>query len=888
MLRQGVEDAAQGQSRSILIVGEAGFGKTRLVHETVTLAARAGVSLWRCSLPEDRPPIPLEPWLAIIRAALAAADAETAQRFLDHAPTELVRQVRGTRGNDLEDDRGPRSAPQSRFELFDATSRMLGTLAARTPRLLLVENLDRADLVTVELLEAVASAAHPGLLVVATRRPIRSFPGDSGQVWRALDQAVRRVELEPLGRDDLERFVEALEGRVHVKASLLARVSEGSPLLVGEAARLLMLGIAPDELAPDGAGLLRQHVGCLADSVRRTLLGAAVIGTELDLASLAETVDQPPERLLPDLDEASRCDVLRPIAEHAGRYAFLHADLQAAVLASAADRELFDLHARVARRLERLPPRTPTLFALAHHSIHAGSTVPRETRAGAARRAGDIAAGLFGFERAAELYDAAIGDVSSISSANPFDRFVLHMSSAYAHRQAGHLEPAIDGYLDAVGVARRHDMPGNLARAVLGLRACIPLWSRGDGLFFSSRLPLDDDSIFSRLHRETPPLLEEAEATAPPGDRTLHARLLAHLADVSPPERRRALSQRALRLGAGTQDATTQLDVLSSRLHALWQPDDIEEILRVTESLAELAERASHPTWAWEAHFRLLLLALTLGEPERAQRQRRALERIAQRARHPDLPAALEIIRTNDALAEGRFDDAEKMLDRAAATAEGNSPHFAMARLLQFAELWRARGKPDTFTKAYERVLRKYSHLGTIVTALVAHAQLEAGRPAEARALYRSIVKAGFDRVPRDGNYLATLAHLAELAASFEDKSRIGRLYELLKPYAGQSAVMFVGLGFGSMSRYLGLLAAAKNDRVDAERRYRDALGINERMGARVQLALSQLELARLLAEGDEASRARARSEIARARKTAHALSMPGLSERLERLAASQ
>ena len=72
-------------------------------------------------------------------------------------------------------------------------------------------------------------------------------------------------------------------------------------------------------------------------------------------------------------------------------------------------------------------------------------------------------------------------------------------------------------------------------------------------------------------------------------------------------------------------------------------------------------------------------------------------------------------------------------------------------------------------------------------------------------------------------------------------------LYELLSPYSERVGTGYPEINLGAVARYLGLLAAAESSWDDAERHFEQALEVNQRIGARPWLALTQEDHARLL-----------------------------------------
>jgi tetratricopeptide (TPR) repeat protein len=157
----------------------------------------------------------------------------------------------------------------------------------------------------------------------------------------------------------------------------------------------------------------------------------------------------------------------------------------------------------------------------------------------------------------------------------------------------------------------------------------------------------------------------------------------------------------------------------------------------------------------------------------------------------------------------------------------------------------------------------------------LAHLLAQQGRMAEARHELATVSASGFAS-QRNVHWLAGMSLLAAASTSLGDTERAAVLYEQLAPYA--SLVVVVGGAFaclGSVSHYLGGLAATLGRLEQAIRHYQDALTVHHRMGARPWVATTELAWARmLLAHGAPGDRPRADELLADARRTAEEIDM--------------
>ena len=118
----------------------------------------------------------------------------------------------------------------------------------------------------------------------------------------------------------------------------------------------------------------------------------------------------------------------------------------------------------------------------------------------------------------------------------------------------------------------------------------------------------------------------------------------------------------------------------------------------------------------------------------------------------------------------------------------------------------------------------------------------------EARAVFDEIAADDFAALPDDGRMGASLVYLTETCTALRDAARAAVLYRLLQPWRGRNMVMGGGTGFwGSSGRYLGQLAGGLNNWKAAEEHFTEALAMNKKIGARLQLAHTHHDFARML-----------------------------------------
>jgi len=454
-LRAALERAAGGQPAIVVVAGEAGVGKTRLVHDLVCRVGEVGaVALTGGCLDVGDGVLAYAPLVEALRPLVGLLDPAELERVLGGAGGELARLVpelgppAGVGGR-------PAEAPLAPTRLFELLLGVLHRLAERGPVLLVVEDLHWADQSTRDLLGFLVRNLRGGVALVLTyrsdelhrRHPLRPFLAELDRSGRA-----ERLELDRLGRRDL---AELLAGILEEPAppalvgEVLAR-SEGNPFFAEE---LLAAHLDGSRLPLALRDLVLARVEALSEPTQRVLEVAAVAGTRVDHELLAAVVGQDAEQLVWLLREAVTRHVLG-VDEASGAYVFRHALVQEAVYDDLLPVQRGPLHAAYARALERRiaqrghAPGAGGATAveqgqLAYHWYAAhdlGQALLASVKAGqAAEAASALAEALGHYERALSLWD----QVPEAAAASPLDRGTLLHRAAETANLAGYDDRAI-------------------------------------------------------------------------------------------------------------------------------------------------------------------------------------------------------------------------------------------------------------------------------------------------------------------------------------------------------------------------------------------------------------------------------------------------------------
>ncbi|MBV8912123.1 MAG: AAA family ATPase, partial [Acetobacteraceae bacterium] len=382
-LQRALDGTRACRGATVLLVGEAGIGKTRLAAEVAGRAGGAGFEvLLGHSIDLVGTELPYQPFTQALRRIGKPwqADGET---------------------------------PGSQLRVFEETLALLTERAEAAPVLLVLEDLHWADTSTLDL--AVFLAHNLGDRRVLLLATCRAEEPSSAERMRRLADAVRRsgaalvLVLRPLGREELAELLEANAGHPLPMAltDAIAARSEGNPFFAEEL--LAAAGEPGAELPRALRELLLQRVARLDHPTQELLRLAAAAGREVGYPLLRAAAELPGGDLRDSLRAAVQGGVL--VAEpKSGSFRFRHALLAEAIYATILPGEREELHARLAEELARSG--AATAAELAPHWAAAGR--PAEALASSVEAARQAEA-VFGLaeahrhlERALALWPAVL------------------------------------------------------------------------------------------------------------------------------------------------------------------------------------------------------------------------------------------------------------------------------------------------------------------------------------------------------------------------------------------------------------------------------------------------------------------------------------------------
>lgn len=895
MLRRRWSQVRDGEMRSVLLSGEAGIGKSRLLralrddlkgqtNEVLLLfctSHHSNSAFWpvldwfrrTLRLAAPSPPLASGSALGRIVGPLDLDTAETMpilEAFLDLPGDERYRPA----------DPG---APSFRRQLIDVLVKMIAAKARRHPLLLAVEDAHWIDPSTLEVLQQVQEQLPTErVMLLITARPAFK-PG-----W-TYPQFVQ-INLDRLSRRERVAMVERLAGDRSLPESVLAEIvakTDGIPLFVEELTKAMLEGGMLRETAnayeltgslqaiaiPDTLqGSLMARLDRLDAEAREVAQIGATIGREFSTALLARLAGRSENELEVPLARLVAAEIVVPatVESFAGpSHVFRHVLIQEVAYQSLLLARRRQYHVAVAEAIEAHFQETAAMQpeTVAQHWTSANRI---DEAIEWWRRAGERAFGRSAYLEACAHFQRGV-ELAERQPSDARDRYrralPLLLARGDAEFKATILSAGVT-YLDCFGIARRENLPSLMVLAALKYA--------------------DSEVYVSAPSSTSVAVLEETLAVVGEGtlDRCRVLSLLAKaLLSTGEAERGREVLHEARQMAERLNDRRSLYEVLVSDLMPNAGPPPcgpaVEERRRALTMVGEIAEE-------FESILRMQALSrssagfLEIGDIEGFERTVRKQQEIAQTSRanfDKWLAANGNAMR---GIVQGTFADAERSSLEALSALSGLDVDFPLGiHGMQMFTIRREQGRLAEVAPLVKRFVRENPDNAVWRPGLMLIAS-DLGFEAQARRNFDMMAETDFV-LPLDSKRVVTLAYLAEVCARLGDARRAGEIRELLLPYLDLAVVVPIhALCCGAAARYLGMLSATMHDWPSAEGHFERALGLEEKMKAWPWLAHTRHEYAAmLLARGRPQDRVRAEELRDMSLAAADRLGMGRLRQRL-------
>jgi DNA-binding CsgD family transcriptional regulator len=677
-IRELLAEAESGQSVVVLVSGDAGVGKTRLIAETAAEAGIRGFTVLSGRCAELADTVPYLPLADALRGAAAEADGSLQEAL-------ATRPVLSRLLPDREISWMPGDLPGlAQQQLFGAVLGMLTELAAAAPVLLILEDLHWADSSTRDLVTFLSRMLRGEriALVLSYRtddmhrgHPLRAVVAELQRL-----PAVTSVELGPLAPAAMAEHLVRLAGGSQEAGAIdrVIRRAEGNAYFAEE---LLATSSAGNDLPAGLADLLLARTADLSPAAQQVLRVAAVAGRRVDDELVTQAAGLTPLEYETGVREAVAHQLLVP--DGPTGLAFRHALLREAIYNDLLPGERTRLHARLAelladeRRLAEVPGSAAelSLHSLASHDI--------ATAFAASVQAGQEASRLAAPADAHRHYDQALSLWDRVSEP---EKLAGLTRARLAFKSA---ESAADG--------------GHVSRAVKQLQGLV---------MYMSQMPEPDLKLLCRAKERLAYFLVEVEEEAqavqvaseavdvlpadPPtweraGALATHARTLLSLADTEP-ARLRAEEAEGAAAAAGSPwlqaDALTTLSAVHERRGL------IEAAKGICAKAVELASGSDRAGVELRARTVLARLQLESGDLAGSIQTAQAGVRRAERAGLSMAPFGLNLqyLSYLAHYSNGDWDHAQELADRfpVRVASSGEAELSAMALFIDVA-----RGSPQ-------------------------------------------------------------------------------------------------------------------------------------------------------------------------------------------------
>ncbi len=847
-LTDALSEALAGVTRTVLLAGEPGIGKTRTLQEIASTAkSRGALALWgRCYEGEGAPPF--WPWAQTVRAFVQ--ERGTGPLLSISGPAVDIAEIVPELGG-LPPERATRPAmespEQARFRLFTSVTEFFKAMARAQPLALVLDDLQWADRPSLAVLEFLAREVTSSPLLVlgayrdsdvSPRHPLSRILGSLSR-----EPHFQRLTMRGLSEAEVSEFIRraAMGSHPPEVARAIHQRTRGNPLFVTQVVQLLeRQGVegTPDwqRHIPSGVKVvIGSRIARLPDLCRQVLTTASVVGTEFHIRVLSALHrDIPDDNLLEALDAALEANIIEEVTEQPGRFRFSHVLVQQTLTDAMSSVRRARLHARIAAALEELAgdDLAQQVAQLAFHYSEAQALVGSEKFVRYAIAAGEQALASHAYEEARGYFQRALDAMGT----RPVDSLTADALFGLGRAQAAllYMQPADEAVTTLTRAFNYYWDAGEAAKALAVAEYPVVNWPGG--------LTMSD-------------VITRALSLAPRGSVRaghLHAR---HGFDLGLVEGDYAGADRAfqeaLSIAERNDDPVLKIRTLASAarvdgLHARWQ-GSLDRGLAVIE----LARKVQEPQAEAIGHFWAALSLLTTGtDTDRTRFHVQAAASLArERLRDRYSLTSSLLLGTGLAMYAGQWEQARDWSNQALALAPQDVRHLILRTVLEY----------DTGD-----VQQCEQYLALLVEALrqaVPGPTIECGHGALGIAwaermlgtfnhldLARSLAQSCLSS-PRAIPVVKLWANacLALIALHQGDAELAERQYQLLQPHQDT----LVHQSVDSVDRILGLLAAAIGRPGDAASHMENALGLCRRARNQREYAWTCHDYAMALLETD-------------------------------------
>ena len=492
-----VEQAKRGEGHLVLISGEAGIGKSRLVAEVKTSTTSQGFLLLQGNCFPTDVTYPYAPLLDLLRSLFASRPAAPLATELERLARDLFPLL-----PELVPDQAmpllPLEPEQEKRRLFAVLANFFLRLSASSPLLLIIEDVHWSDSTSLDFLHTLArrTVSQPLLLLVTYRQDEMRAELSSWLAQLTRERLAEALRLVPLSRNEVDTMLSAIFEERHTSFDMrrflhgelldaLYTLTEGNPFFVEETLSAMIAAgdifyaqgywnrrSLPAARIPHSVqDAVQQRTQHLGEAAKQVLTLAAVAGRHFDFALLQQLTGYDEEQLLKVMKELVFAQLV--VEESTEQFAFRHALTRQVIYTHLLARERTRVHRTIAETMEQLPPAALDAHVedLANHFYQA--KVWQKT-VDYAQRAGEKALRLYSHRAAINYFTWTLEAADHLSLPPTLP---LYRARGQAYDTLGEFEHAQRDYTQALDAARtKHDRAAEWQSAMdLGF-----LWAQRD------------------------------------------------------------------------------------------------------------------------------------------------------------------------------------------------------------------------------------------------------------------------------------------------------------------------------------------------------------------------------------------------------------------------
>jgi predicted ATPase/DNA-binding transcriptional ArsR family regulator len=368
-----------GRGECLLISGEAGIGKTRLVNESARRLARKNIHFLQGSCLYQTAVDPYMPFVEALGSYLGKAAknfAVSTMRDIESTAPEfggLLPLARTGGGYEVYSGEGAINLNNEKIRIFETINRALVRIAEEKPTVLFIDDLHWADVGSIHLLHyIVRNTQEYPILIIGAYRPeeLVTDDGEDHPFWGTIsrmekEKIITQIELERLSVDDVEEMIEDRLRQFAAPKKLINRIykeSEGNPFFIEEILDTIREDGIDDNQNPPAEieipdtikGLVKRRVRNLKRDERKMLEFASAIGEKFDFDLLMQASEEREEPLLDSVEKLSNARLITEDKSDIETYEFHHGKIRDVIYGGLSRRKRQFIHSRIGEAIEEL------------------------------------------------------------------------------------------------------------------------------------------------------------------------------------------------------------------------------------------------------------------------------------------------------------------------------------------------------------------------------------------------------------------------------------------------------------------------------------------------------------------------------------------------------